>query len=109
MWMSSSGTLYAIGDGVFKQVGTIWQTMQLDALRSIDIFGIGDDNLFVVGRSGAEIFGEVYHYNGRDWFQIKSARLPKVFYLGIWTDGREAFVVGVTNDFPQKTIILHGN
>jgi len=108
VWMSPSGTLYAIGDGVYKRVGTTWQTMQLDALRSIGIFGIGDDNLFVVGRSGAALFGEVYHYNGRDWFQVESARLPKTPYYGVWTDGREAFVVGVTNDFPQKTIILHG-
>jgi hypothetical protein len=109
VWISPSGSLFTIGYGVYKRVGNIWQNMQMDALTSLGIGGTGDDNLFVVGSSGVAGFsGEAFHYNGTDWFQFKSLQLRNVQYAGIWTDGREVFIAGVTLGSPQKTIIAHG-
>lgn len=109
LWVSPSGTLYATGYGVHKRVGTSWM-MVLDGITTTEIDGMGDDNFFAVGSSPlGGLSGEVYHYNGADWYQFKNLQLPSVQYWGVWTDGKEAFVIGVTfGGYPQKTIILHG-
>jgi hypothetical protein len=109
LWMSSSGTLYATGFGVHKRVGTSWM-MVLDRITTTQIAGTGDDNFFAVGFSSfGGLSGEVYHYNGTDWYQFKNLQLTNVQYSGAWTNGKEAFVIGVTfGSYPQKTIILHG-
>jgi hypothetical protein len=52
-------------------------------------------------------FGNVFHYNGIDWFQYEGLKDLNVVYSGIWTNGKEAFIVGYTND-GGKTVILHG-
>jgi hypothetical protein len=109
IWMSPPGSLFAIGGGVFKKTSSSWQSLQMDALTSLGIAGMSDEDFFVVGMSGAGgTFGEVYHYNGSDWFQFKSLELQNVEFMGIWTDGREAFVVGWSFGSVQTTIILHG-
>lgn len=109
IWVSPSGSLFAIGGGVFKQTQNNWQSLQMDALTSLGIAGMSDQDFFVVGMSGAGgTFGEVYHYNGSDWFQFKSLELQNVEFMGVWTNGVEAFVVGWCFGPVQTTIILHG-
>jgi hypothetical protein len=64
--------------------------------------GTSDENMFAVGD-----FGNVFHYNGVDWYQYRELKDFGVVYSGVWTDGKEVFVVGYTHD-GGKTIILHG-
>ena len=112
MWFSPEGTMYITGSGVYRMIGNQWESLGLDAILSLRICGADDNNLFVVGYSSDEsgIYGTVYHYNGSDWFEFKQLRLYNGNYWGIWTDGKEVFVVGsnLYSDFPQKTFILHG-
>jgi hypothetical protein len=106
IWMSPMGTLYTVGAGVYRRAGSTWQSMQLDVITSLGISGISDNNLFVVGYSGVGgISGEVYHFNGTDWFPFRSVQLRNLQYYAIWADGREAFIVGNNN---QQTLVLHG-
>jgi hypothetical protein len=109
LWVSPSGALYATGYGVHKRVGTSWLRV-LDEITTTEIAGTGDDNFLVVGNSPAGgLSGEVYHYNGTDWYQFKNLQFLNIQYSGVWTNGKEAFVIGVTfGGYPQKTIILHG-
>jgi hypothetical protein len=75
-------------------------------LYSIGIHGTDDNYIFVVGRSNVEPYpGAIYHYNGNDWFNFQNLNIPGFVYAEVWTDGREAFVVGITG---QKSIVLHG-
>ncbi|MBI3788983.1 MAG: hypothetical protein HY276_12105 [Ignavibacteriales bacterium] len=67
------------------------------------IAGTSDENIFVVGHRGT-----VLHYNGRDWYQFNQFATPDMVLWGVWTDGKEVFVVGFTASVPQKTLILHG-
>ena len=112
LWAGPGGTLYVTGSGVYKRIGIQWESLGLDGLLSVRICGVDNNSLFVVGHSSDEsgIYGTVYHYNGSDWFEFKQLRLYHGNYGGIWTDGKEIFVVGsnLYSDFPQKTIILHG-
>jgi len=104
LWVSPSNTLYAVGHGVYRRVGGSWLTLHLDnAIAWISIGGTSDDNFFVVGRSVKG--GEVYHYNGTDWFQFKELQFADAFYNGVWTDGRETFIVGLIEG---GTIVVHG-
>jgi len=102
LWASPSGTLYSCGVGVHRWNGTNW-TMLFDHPNFLSrLTGTSDHNIFVVGH-----FGTVLHYNGTDWFQFKDMDNLGVVYSGVWTDGKEAFIVGYTND-GGKTLILHG-
>lgn len=109
IWMSPSGSLFAIGGGVFKKAPAGWQNLQMAGLTSLGISGVSDSDIFVVGMSAAGgTLGEVYHYNGTDWYQFKNLELQNVEFMGVWTDGSEVFVVGWSLSSTQTTIILHG-
>jgi hypothetical protein len=108
LWMSSAGTLYVSGQSVYKRQEGTWNKILdgFNTLYSIGIHGTDDNNIFVVGRSNVEPYpGAIYHYNGNDWFNFQNLNIPGFVYAEVWTDGREAFVVGITG---QKSIVLHG-
>jgi len=102
LWVSPSGSLYSFGPNIYRWNGSTWSIVYVtfDALRRMA--GTSDDNMFAVGD-----FGNVFHYNGIDWFQYEGLKDLNVVYSGIWTNGKEAFIVGYTND-GGKTVILHG-
>lgn len=108
--MSASGSLYAVGHGVYQRVGNSWKNLQAVELTYYGVAGTADDNFFVTGSSFQEgiFYGVVYHYNGVDWFQFNNFLLPDVILYNVWTDGREVFAVGNTTGFPQVSIVLHG-
>jgi hypothetical protein len=111
IWMSPSGKLYSVGYGVYAREGAKWVQVLDTWFTSNGICGPGDGDLFVVGgyESSTGISGVVYHFDGVDWFQFKDLSLDDVGYTGVWTDGKEVFIVGQTiGGYPQKTIILHG-
>lgn len=109
LWMSPSGSFYTIGHGVYQRVGNFWKRLFEDELNTFGIDGTGDNNLFTVGAEFREgiYHGVTYHYNGSDWFRL-ALSLPDVILYDVWTDGREVFAVGITNSFPQVSIVLHG-
>jgi len=94
--------LYSAGGVVSRKEGNRWIRI-LDDDYVVRIGGNRTNNLFAVG--GQET---VYHYNGVDWKRYEQFKDPTVFNTGVWTDGREAFVVGTTFNSPSKTIVLHG-
>jgi hypothetical protein len=103
LWSSPSGTLYSCGRGIHRWNGSTWTQLFDNPNILYRITGTSDDNIFVVGR-----LGTVLHFNGHDWYQYQQFANPDAVLGGVWTDGNEAFIVGYTASFPQKTIILHG-
>jgi hypothetical protein len=47
----------------------------------------------------------LYHYDGSDWRKINLPVSDEVAFYDIWTDGREAFIVGHDGN---RTFIAHG-
>ena len=105
LWMSPSGTLYAIGETTYQCQGSAW-TKFLEwstSLHAHSIHGTSDNNLFAVGSLAG--VGTVLHYNGRDWYSFNDVKLPDVTYYDVWTDGKEVFVSGWGGNI---SIVLHG-
>ena len=107
IWMSPSGTLYTIGTQIFLYDGTGFIPFFQGYSTIFYMYGLSDENMFAVGKPNT-----VYHYNGNDWYLFNELQLPDLsWYSGIWTDGREAFIIGRTSGYSGstlKTIILHG-
>ena len=110
LWVSPSGSLYAVGNGAHRRNGNTWQSLQLGDFSAADITGLADDNIIVVGSSYQDnIFhGVVYHYNGSNWHKFTNLKLPNLILNAVWTDGKEVFAVGYTGGFPQVSIVVHG-
>jgi hypothetical protein len=105
LFISPQGPLYRVGrGGVQRQTGNIWTTV-LGEFAAVQMAGSAEDNVFAVGY---EAQGRVYHYNGSDWFEFVRLRLENVIFYAVWTDGKEAFVIGNTSTLPMKTVVLHG-
>jgi hypothetical protein len=103
LWISPSGTLYSCGRGIHRWNGSQWEMLFDHSNFLSRITGTSDNNIFVVGH-----LGTILHYNGRDWYQYQQFADPNNVLWGVWTDGREVFVVGFTAAYPQKTLIFHG-
>ena len=102
LWTSPSGTMYSISNIVFRWQNGSWQKMLETSTDLAMIRGTSDQNIFVTAA-----FGTLLHFNGIDWFQFSELQNGSPHYLGIWTDGQEAFVAGTLNG-GSKTIVLHG-
>jgi hypothetical protein len=96
-------SLYSVLHGVFRKEGNSWVEV-LDDYYTARIGGNRMNNLFAVG--GEET---VYHYNGVDWKRYGQFEDPTIFNAGVWTDGRDVFVIGITSNSPSKTLVLQGN
>jgi hypothetical protein len=105
LFISPQGTLYRVGPGgVQRLTGSSWITV-LGQWAAVQMGGSAEDNIFAVGY---EAEGRVYHYNGTDWFEYTQLRMNNVRFQSVWTDGTAAFIIGITSDFPMKTVVLHG-
>ena len=104
LWASPWGTLYSVGAGVFQWNGSSWTKIFSTDEPCTEIFGSSENNIFVTGFRSI-----LFHYNGTDWYQYENVRFPNVGYSGIWTNGKEVFLLAHTlGGFPQKTLILNG-
>lgn len=108
LWMSPSGSLYAIGETTYQRKNGIWSTFLHwnTTLSAHAIHGTSDDNLFAVGflPNGNRA---VLHYNGSDWYSYKDVEFTEdIIYYEVWTDGKEVFVAGISGG--TTSIILHG-
>ncbi len=93
---------YTCGQGMFKRDGSAWDLIVPGAPGGYlnAVYGTANNSLFVVGDGSL-----VYHVNPAGWYRFPSFADPAVNYYGVWTDGREVFIVG--ND-GRKTYVLHG-
>jgi hypothetical protein len=93
---------YTSGEGFFRRDGTGWDLI-VPATGSgylNGVYGTVSNSLFVVGDGGA-----MFHVGAEDWYRYPPLAGTAVNFQGVWTDGREAFVVG--ND-GIRSYVLHG-
>lgn len=104
LWMPKEGYLFSYGSGgIFRWNGSNWQNFFGDISPA---FVDGTDLQYIYAVGG---FGQAYFYNGYEWKQIKAVENPNILFSGVWTDGKEAFIIGFTQDgYPQKTVVYHG-
>ena len=114
IWVSEKGNIYETGGGgFFKWNGRNWEDIlgQFNGI-TVPLAAKSEDNMFIAGWSYPEpgkVTGLVYHYNGKDFYSFDNLKLADVTLLGAWWNGTDIFIVGYTQKYPQKTIILHGN
>ncbi len=110
IFIDPAGTVYRYGyDGVQRRQGSSWvSTLSGVTVGRNGMAASSSSNMFVAGNAGPSPAGRVYHYNGTDWFEYAQLRLANVSFQAVWTDGREAFVIGWTSGSPMKTVVLHG-
>lgn len=103
IWCSPSGTLYGAGAGGIRKYNfssNTWEWFKLFEGNDVfAVYGPSDNDLLATG------YHELFHYNGKDWQEIEAPTNSEVSFWGIWTDGKEAFVVAQWNN---KSIIYHG-
>lgn len=105
LWMSPSGTLYATGSGVQRRDGGGWTTLApyLTGVTA-SLGGRSDMDMLVCGT-----FGDIRHYNGKDWHQFDNLYFPEVHYVDVLVFAQEVFVAGETYIGDKYvTLILHG-
>lgn len=97
---SIKGIIYSSSaNGVYVKNGKDWTKVLDDGW--VRFMGGNDvNNLFAVG--GLET---IYWYNGSVWKRITVPDIGDTPLYGVWTDGKETFIVG--ND-GTRTYILHG-
>ncbi|MGH7598941.1 MAG: hypothetical protein ACREOI_21510 [bacterium] len=101
IWYSPWGKLYSVGPrGTFEWTGSSWINIHRTEAPLTDIHGTSEDNLFTVGH-----FGNIWHYNGKDWQQFLELKFREVANTGVWTVDNEAFVIGSNG---SVTLALHG-
>ena len=100
LWNSPWNTLYSVGGGCFKWSGSKWEEMIDTSTYMESIHGSNENNLFMVGH-----FGQLWHYNGNDWLKLANVEFDDFTYNAVWTDGKEAFVIGSNG---RVTLVLHG-
>lgn len=113
VWVSNEGSIYETGDGgFFRWNGSGWNNL-LGEINGITcgIKSLSENNMFIVGWDSPAAGGTkgiVYHYDGKDFYTYENLQLDDVTFMDVWWNGEEAFIVGYTHNYPQKTIILHG-
>jgi hypothetical protein len=103
IWVSPTDRVFSLGPDLFEWNGSSWMLIQhTDGSYLRTIYGTSNNNLFIGGT-----YGTLLHYNGVDWYSFDQFKTLDVNFTGIWTDGKEAFVIGTTSG-GSKTIIFHG-
>jgi hypothetical protein len=91
--------LYSGGNGVWQWTGYGWNKLFTESWLYY-LGGSNENNLFACGGMAT-----LYHYNGSDWKRITLPLSTDVALYGVWTDGREAFIVGHDGN---RTFIARG-
>ena len=94
--------VYTVGDGLYRKNLSAWN-MLIPSSGSGDLSAVNgavNSSLFVVGDGSA-----VFQVGPSDFYRYPAMTDPGVKYTGVWTNGREAFIVGSDG---KKTYVLHG-
>lgn len=105
VYSPAAGVIYSTGDlSIFRWEGEKWIKVFSPFASVLGMSG-SPASLLAVGWNGKPL---VYHWDGRSWDEIKlpEGLLPaEVLLYGVWTNGREAFVVGNNG---AVSYVLHG-
>jgi len=110
IFVDPAGAVHRYGyNGVQRRMGNMWVT----TLSGLTVGRNGmaassENNMFVAGIAGPQPTSRLYHYDGASWFEYENLRMDDVTFTAVWTDGTEAFVVGIPPGFPAKSIVLRG-
>ena len=106
IYSTSSGVHYSSSYGILRWENDAWKEVLGGLVLITGIYGTSPNNILAAGRN---IEGPaIYHWDGVSWEEINLPEgiLPEdVLLLGIWTDGREAFIVG---NIGGMSYVLHG-
>jgi hypothetical protein len=93
---------YTSGQGLFKRDGSSWDLLVPGAGNGYfnAVYGTVNSSLFAVGDGSG-----VFHVDPAGPYRYTQFADAGINYYGVWTDGREVYVVG--ND-GRKTYVLHG-
>ncbi len=104
-YISGDNTLYSFAnDGIYELRNEKWEKIKQTFSPIYAMIKLNSRNMIAVGD-----FGQVLFYDGSSWQQIQKLYNTKIVYRGIWSDGKEIFIVGMmAAESPQKTIVWHG-
>lgn len=108
LYITPSKRLLSFGNsGIWEYRSGKWECLFYDRTKAIlAVCGISDNYMVGIGSASYAIF-----YDGSGWRRIEQIKnsVGNVQFEGVWTDGKEVFIVGyTTNGFPNKSIIWHG-
>lgn len=106
IYTTSQGVHYSSSAGVFRWENNKWEKIFGGLVVLTAVNGTGPSNIFAVGRNTEGPV--VYHWDGTNWEEINLPEgiVPEdVLLYGIWTDGKETFIVG---NIAGKSYVLHG-
>jgi hypothetical protein len=106
IWVSPTGKIFVGGNNLYEWKNDLMETILDEPGWVFDIYGTSEDNIFISGDTPKG--PGVYHFNGVDWKIIDEINPRDVLLTGIWTDGKEAFIVRYTFFNPTITLIYHG-
>jgi hypothetical protein len=106
IYTPAPGVYYSSGAfGIFRWEADKWVEVYSTRATIIRIGGTGPDNILAVGWQEGPV---IFHWDGTAWEQIAlpDGLAPSdVALYGVWTNGREAFIVG--NNY-GVSYVLHG-
>ncbi|MFA6468039.1 MAG: hypothetical protein WCW35_04015 [Bacteroidota bacterium] len=104
LWVVTNNILYSSGyGGVFQKSDDGWVKVLSTGTENITtIRGNSSNNLFAVGR------GQIYHFNGVDWFKYEQFSDQNILWYRTWSDGNVVFIIGLTLSGIGKTVVLRG-
>lgn len=112
IFIAPGGTMYRSGYGAIqRKADATWTWTTVLSVPNVDrrsMAASNESNIFAAGLGDPVPTSRLYHFNGSDWFEYTHLRLEGVAFGAVWTDGREAFVLGTLFGSPMKTIVLHG-
>ena len=96
----NSSNLYSCGLGVFRRSGDSWIKLIDTQAPFMGIYGTGEDNILAVGHNG-----QTFHFNGKDWLQLKQLISTEFSFHDVWCDESTAILIGQGNG---KTYVYTG-
>ncbi len=104
-YVAGDGTLYSMSiEGIYELKNGLWNKLKSTFSQINGMIKLGSQKILAVGD-----FGQVLYYDGNNWQQINKLNNTNILYRGIWSDGKEIFIIGITLDStPQKTIVWRG-
>lgn len=104
-YLAGDGTLYSMSiEGIYELKKGTWSKLKSTFSKINGMIKLGSQKILAVGD-----FGQALYYDGNNWQQINELNNTNIFYGGIWSDGKEIFIIGITlGSTPQRTIIWHG-
>ena len=91
--------LYSCFSYIYQYENGKWIKIN-DESGIVRLGGTGENNILAAG-----IYGELFHFDGLDWQEIKYIENPKHYITDIWTNGSEIFLVSGNG---HKSFVYHG-